>query len=117
MTSFVTADASGTLGRSTINLSQIAALPGQVAALQQQTRRDLRKANEGVAMALALDTPALPSDAKFGISGGIGYYQDRTAVTTAFSARINERATFSGGIGVGLDSGEVGARGGFQFVF
>jgi hypothetical protein len=118
--SIVTADAGGTLGRSTINLTQLGALPGQVNTLFNLTeinRRDIRKANEGVAMALALDSPSVPAGANFAVSGGIGYYQNRTAATTAFSARVSDKAIISAGVGVGLNSGEVGARGGFQFAW
>ena len=35
----------------------------------------------------------------------------------AFSARVAENASVSAGLGVGFDSGEVGARGGFQVAF
>ena len=90
---------------------------GNLFTLSEINRRDIRKANEGVAIALALDSPSVPAGAKFAVSGGIGYYQNRTAATTAFSARVSDRAIISAGVGVGLDSGEVGARGGFQFAW
>ncbi|MEQ1689324.1 MAG: YadA-like family protein, partial [Sphingopyxis sp.] len=62
----------------------------------------------------SMETPSLASDATWGFSGGIGYYNHRTAGSMAFTARVSPHATISAGVGLGFDSGEVGARGGFQ---
>jgi len=97
--------------------TQIAALQTGQATLFDLTeinRRGIRKANEGVAMALAMETPAIPSGANFAVSGGVGYYESRAAATAAFSARIGTMSSVSAGVGVGFDSGEIGARAGFQ---
>ena len=75
------------------------------------------KAYEGVAMGLAMESPSLPAGTNFGVSGGVGYYNDKTAATAAFAARVGDNASISAGVGVGLNSGEVGARGGFQFAW
>jgi hypothetical protein len=131
-------DANGTLGRNTTLLGTVAsqgtaitALQGTTAsqgtailALQGQTselfnladvnRRDIRVANEGVAMALSMETPYLPAGANFAVAGGVGYFQSRTAGTAAVAARIGPMSSFSAGVGVGFRSGEVGARAGFQ---
>ncbi|MEL6542359.1 MAG: YadA-like family protein, partial [Pseudomonadota bacterium] len=80
-------------------------------------RELINRANEGVAMALAMESPSLQPGTNFALSGGVGYFQDRGAGSLAFSARISENASFSAGMGVGLDSGEVGARGGFQVAW
>ena len=45
---------------------------------------------------------------------GVGYFQNRAAATAAFSARVGAMSSFSAGVGVGFDSGEIGARAGFQ---
>lgn len=82
--------------------------------LADVNRREIRKANEGVAMALAMETPALPAGARVGVAGGFGYYNDRVAGTAAFAVRVGDRSAISGGIGVGMNTGEVGARAGFQ---
>ena len=68
-------------------------------------------------MALAMESPSLPAGATFGLSTGLGYYGGRAAATTAISARVSDNAYFSAGLGVGLNSGEVGARGGVQVVW
>jgi pyruvate/2-oxoacid:ferredoxin oxidoreductase beta subunit len=93
--------------------SQINALFGETAA----NRAAIDRANEGVAMALAMESPMLPGDTNFAISGGVGYFEDQGAGTMAITARIGENAAFSAGVGVGFDSGEVGARGGFQVAW
>jgi hypothetical protein len=65
-------------------------------------------------MALSMETPQLPAGTRFGVAGGIGYYQNRLAGTASFAARVGENAAFSAGLGLGFDSGEVGARAGFS---
>ena len=137
----MTVDNNGTLGKSanlSAAVSQIgsqveslqtgqALIDDQVAGLQSGqaslfdladlNRRDIGKANEGVAMALAMESPALPSGTNFALSGGIGYYQNRAAATTAVTARVGKNASISAGVGFGFNSGEVGARGGFQVAW
>ena len=86
-------------------------------ALNNQNSVDIRKANEGVAMALAMESPSLPAGTNVAFSGGVGYYQNRTAGTMALSARVGTNASISAGVGIGFNSGEVGARGGFQVAW
>lgn len=106
------------------NTAAIGTLQGNVTTLQNNVttlfdlsevnRRDIRKANEGVAMALAMETPHLPAGTSMGVAGGIGYYQNRLAGTASFAARVGANASFSAGLGLGFDSGEIGARAGFS---
>lgn len=129
---FVTVDANGTLGR-TVGpdlsgiLAQQAALASTQAAqgaaigtlfdLAEINEQEIQRANEGVAMALAMESPSLPEGATFAIGGGVGYYNHRTAGTAAFAVRVGRMSSFSGGVGVGLNSGEVGAKAGFQHAW
>lgn len=102
-----------------INTS-IGALQASVGTLFDENRqqdRAISKANEGVAMALALDSPNVPAGSNFAVSGGIGGYQGKHSLASAISAAVGEKATLSAGLGYGLDSGEVGYRAGFQFAF
>jgi hypothetical protein len=59
----------------------------------------------------------LPGGTTFAIAGGVGYYNHRSAGTASFAARIGTNSAISGGIGVGFDSGEFGARAGFQHAW
>ena len=130
----MTIDNNGTVGKGAQSSAALSQMGGQLSALQSGmaliddqvtqlfdlnnlNRRDIRRANEGVAMALAMESPALPEGTSFALSGGVGYYQNRSAATTAFTARVGKHASVSGGVGVGFNSGEVGARGGFQFAW
>jgi hypothetical protein len=127
-------DANGNVTTNTSLLGNVAALQtaqttqaGQITTLQGQTanlfdlseanRRGIRKANEGVAMALAMETPGIPSGANYAVSGGIGYFDERAAASAAFSARVGEMSSVSAGLGVGFNTGEVGARAGFQMAW
>ena len=100
--------------------SSILGLQGDVATLYDQNRRQDRridKANEGVAMALAMESPNIPAGSTFAVSGGIGGFQGRHALATAISAAVGQKATVSGGLGYGINSGEIGYRAGFQVAF
>jgi hypothetical protein len=90
---------------------------GQLFDLTERNRRDIEDANEGVAMSLALETPAIPAGAHFAVSGGVGYFKGKGALATAISAAVGEMSEVSAGVSYGLSSNEVGARAGFQFAF
>jgi hypothetical protein len=121
----------GTVATNTANIASlqtnVASNSAAIASLQGQTttlfdlaavnRRDINRANEGVALALAMETPMLPEGKTFALSGGIGYYNDRTAGTAAFAARIGDSTALTGGVGIGFRSGEVGARAGVQHAW
>lgn len=77
----------------------------------------IERINEGVALSLAMESPALPDGANFALSGGIGYFNESTAGAAAFTARIAHRSSFSAGVGIGFDTNEVGARAGFQMAW
>ena len=68
-------------------------------------------------MALAMESPMLPAGTNFALSGGVGYFENQGAGTMAVTARVSNNASVSAGVGVGFDSGEVGARGGFQIAW
>ena len=69
---------------------------------------------DGVAMSLALDTPAVASGMNYSISGGVATYDGAEAFGMAGSFRVSENLIFSTGLGYGFDTKEVGARAGFQ---
>jgi len=102
------------------NAAAIADLQGQTATLfdlTSQNAKGVREANEGVAMALSMESPVLMPTDSFGVAGGFGYYNNRVAGSASFAARINDNAAFTGGFGIGFDEGEVGARAGFQVTW
>lgn len=88
-TNLATFDANAVVGRSGVSLAGIAALThsfdsaqgqiDQLFDLNNRNRKDIGEADEGVAMALALDTPSGPAGAHFAVSGGVGYFKNRAA--------------------------------------
>jgi hypothetical protein len=68
-------------------------------------------------MALALDSPNIPTGAHFAVSGGVGGYQGKHSFAAAVSAAVNDMTTVSAGVGYGLNSGEIGYRAGFKFAW
>ncbi|WP_143505716.1 YadA-like family protein [Psychrobacter sp. Cmf 22.2] len=68
-------------------------------------------------MALSFETPVIPSDKRYAMTIGTGYYSGGSALSTSFAGRLNDSTTISAGAGVGLDTGKVGARGGVTFAW
>lgn len=136
-----TVDANGVLGQNTTLIGSVATLTGTVATLQssgatqgtaitalqndsvalfdlaRDNRNDIREANEGVAMAMAMDTPSIPAGARVAVSGGVGYFKNRAALASAVSLALGEMSSVSAGLGYGFNSKEFGARAGFQFAW
>lgn len=128
----VTVDANGTLGRgaaaSAAAVDRMSLAFGQTMLaheadidalfdLTDQLQGGIEQANEGVAMALAMESPAVPAGASFALSGGVGNYNGRTSLALAISTAVGEKASVSAGVGVGANSGEVGTRAGFQIAW
>jgi autotransporter adhesin len=126
-TNIATMDVNGVFGRSNINIASLGALQNSFASVQGQVsqlfdlanrnHKDIREADEGVAMALALDTPSIPAGAHFAVSGGVGYFKGQGALATAISAAVSKETEVSAGVTYGFNSNNVGARAGFQFAF
>ncbi len=123
--------AAGTATTDAVNLGQLnavnAGLGNSLAALSNdsielfqlanRSRSDIRDANEGVAMALAMDTPAIPAGAHVAVTGGIGYFKDRISFASAVSVAVGNMSSVSAGLGYGINSKQVGARAGFQLAW
>jgi opacity protein-like surface antigen len=70
---------------------------------------------EGIAMSLALDSPTVAPGSTFAISGGIGHYDNAESIAVGASYRYSDKMLWSGGLGVGVDHGKVGARVGVSY--
>ncbi len=129
-----TVDGNGTLGRDTTLFGSVTSMQSNqasqgtaIAALQSDSlslfdltrdnRNDIREANEGVAMALAMDTPSIPAGARVAVSGGVGYFKNRSALASAISVAVGQMSSVSAGLGYGFKSKDVGARAGFQIAW
>ncbi|MFZ3074573.1 MAG: YadA-like family protein, partial [Psychrobacter glacincola] len=138
-TNIVTTDANGTLGTSVsvaslATANQLANTDTQVANLSASSASNTRQINslqnqynrqedrldeveDGIAMALALETPVIPSGKRYAMTVGTGYYSGGSALSTSFAGRVNDSITVSAGAGYGFDTGKVGARSGVTFAW
>jgi len=117
-TNIVTTDANGTLGTS-VSIDSLATSQ-QFSDLRRQYNRQedrLEEAEDGIAMALSMETPVIPSGKRYAMGFGTGYYNGSTAVSASFAGRATDSVTISAGAGVGADTGKVGARGGVTFAW
>lgn len=123
--------AAGTASTDAVNLGQLTAVhtslgnslaalrddTGELFQLSSRNRRDIGDANEGVAMALAMDTPAIPAGAHIAVSGGVGYFKNRVSFASAIAVAVGPMSSVSAGLGYGINSKELGARAGFQLAW
>ena len=77
----------------------------------------LDEAEDGIALALSMETPMIPSGKQYAMTMGTGYYNSSNAISAAFAGHINDSMSFSTGAGFGTDTGKFGARGGMTFAW
>lgn len=83
-------------------------LSGQIS----QVDRKADVATEGVAMALALKSPAVADDKTFAVSGGWGTFEGHNAFAVSGAVRANAALQFDAGVAVGTQNSSVGGRAG-----
>ncbi len=88
-------------------------LSGQVGAL----RSAVDKANEGSAVAIALGGGLMPENKKFAITANYGNYNGYSAFGAIGYVKLTDNIYVNGGIGVGLNKGDVGGRIGATFAW
>ena len=101
------------------NGQAINALAGRMDGMMDDMRSELdshdrriEKASEGVAMALAMKSPAVPDSKNFALSGSFGAFDSHTALALAGGVRATETIQLDAGLAVGLDRGSIGGRAG-----
>jgi trimeric autotransporter adhesin len=119
-TYFTTTDTSGHLATSSYGPNDIKALysglyslDGQIGAL----RSAVDKANEGSAVAIALGGGLMPENKKFAITANYGNYNGYSAFGAIGYVKLTDNIYLNGGIGVGLNKGDVGGRIGATFAW
>lgn len=83
--------------------------------LSQQISQVDRKADvatEGVAIALALKSPAVADGKTFAVSGGWGTFEGHNAFAVSGAVRANSALQFDAGVAVGTQNSTVGGRAG-----
>ncbi|MFD2031832.1 YadA-like family protein [Ancylobacter dichloromethanicus] len=104
----VTTDAAGNLASA--NASELFDLRPVMA--------EIDRVSEGVAMAMAMDTPPLPTGKNMALSAQWGTFGGQNALALSSIARIHEDSFFiTGSIGLGLNEGTVGGKAGVLFAW
>ena len=102
----MTSDADG-------NLAVDTSLSTSMASLRSQVEDN----SEGIAMAMALDTPYVPPSATFAVSGGIATFEGYEAMAVSFGYRVNPNTQIDAGVTYGFDRNQTGARIGVTYAW
>lgn len=79
-------------------------------------KRDVKTAHAGVAMAFAMaNAPTVPADRNFGLSVGVGAFQDKFATAIKGSARLTEDTAIQASLATDFDTVGGGVGIGFWF--
>jgi hypothetical protein len=99
-------DGGATQAAIAMNAAAINELRGDV----NRAFRRLDDQAEGIALAMAMGGLFMPSDKTFAISANMGFFDGKQAVAAQGAVRLDNVWVLQGGIGVGVDGGNVGGR-------
>lgn len=71
---------------------------------------EIDKNTEGIAAAMAMGGFALPQGKVFAIGANLGFFENKQAFAAQTAVRLNDVLTLNGGIGLGLDTNQLGGR-------
>jgi autotransporter adhesin len=125
----VTTDLAGNLGTMDIDMSDVAGIGGRLDALEGRVgtlenrvvaldgalSRQARRADGGIAAAMALGGTVMPPDSTFAISFNLATYRGQQGFSTAIVARVSDHVWVSGGIAGSTVRGSTGGRAGITF--
>lgn len=120
--SLVTTDMAGNLATADLDLAELQglggrvdALEGQVVALTGTIGQGFRRANAGIAAAMALGGTVMPPDSRFAVSFNIATYRGQQGFSGAVVARVTDHVWVSGGFAGSTVRGSTGGRAGVTF--
>lgn len=102
----VTSDAQG-------NLAVDRSIGQTMSSLEQRSQtmsRQIDNNKEGIAMAMALNSPYVPTDRTFAVSTGLGSFEGSQALTASMGYRFNDNTQMDAGITYGFSQNQVGGR-------
>ena len=109
---YVTSDANGNLAVDR-SVFPTAALSRQVqsnsGAIANNSRR-ISNNEEGIAMAMALSTPYVPTDRSFALSTSVGMFEGSSAMAVNMGFRVSPNVQLDAGITHGFDRSQTGGR-------
>jgi autotransporter adhesin len=118
----VTTDLAGNLATTDLDIGELAGLGSRVgsledelAALDNEIGRDLRRADGGIAAAMALGGTVMPPDTAFAVSFNLATYHGEQGFSAAAVARVTDHVWVSGGFAGSTVKGSTGGRAGVTF--
>ena len=118
----VTTDMAGNLATADINVAElngygqrIGTLEGQVSALKGAVGRGFRRADGGIAAAMALGGTVMPADMHLAVSFNLATYRGQQGFSGAVVARVSDHMWVSGGFAGSTVHGSNGGRAGMTF--
>jgi hypothetical protein len=75
-----------------------------------QAFKKIDENTEGIAVAVAMGGLSLPDTKVFAISTNMGFYDGKQALAVQGAIRLNKALALTGGVGMGLEGGEMGGR-------
>jgi hypothetical protein len=72
--------------------------------------RAIDRTTEGVAVAIALGGLVLPQGKDFAVGANYGYFDSKQAFAAQTALRLNDVLLLNGGVGLGLDTSQLGGR-------
>ena len=109
----ITSDAQGNLAVDRSIGESMSSLNGRVRSLGKQVEDN----KEGIAMAMALNTPYVPDDKTYAVSTSIGSFEGSQALAASMGYRFDANTQFDAGITYGFDRNQVGGRIGVTYAW
>jgi hypothetical protein len=118
----VTSDLAGNLATMDLDVTELSGLGDRVgtlenglAALDNEIGRDFRRADGGIAAAMALGGTVMPPDTTFAVSFNLATYRGEQGFSAAAVARVTDNVWVSGGLAGSTVKGSTGGRAGVTF--
>ena len=80
------------------------------AATVGQVNQSAKRADNGIATAIAMGGIAVPESKLYAVSANVGLYRGETALAGGVAFRLSDNATLNGSLGVGVNHGDIGGR-------
>lgn len=98
--------------------TQIAGVNTSINSLSSLVRANRKRADRGIATAVALSGGAFLPDKKFNLTANVGAYRGETAVAAQIGMLVNENLAFNAGVATSFNgNGGTALRGGLTFGF
>ncbi len=97
--------------------SQVDGVNDSLSRLDSRLTSEVDRLDEGIAMAGALSMMRIPAGKSFGISIGVGSYEDKQAMSLGIGFQLTDEVLFSVGGSYGFDSEKVLAAGSLSIGF